>query len=98
MLMFESVFRDLRYAVRVLSKSPGFTIAVTLSLALGIGANTAIYSLLNALLWRTLPVRNPESLTLLTHSAGGPFVGGFTYQQFRAMRNAAPDAELAAWT
>ena len=83
--------RDIRYAGRVLSKSPGFTAAVTLSLALGIGANTAIFSLLNALMWRTVPVRDPESLTLLTHSGGGPFIGGFTYQQYRAMRNAQTD-------
>ncbi|MBW8895777.1 MAG: ABC transporter permease, partial [Acidobacteria bacterium] len=90
--------RDIRYAGRVLSKSPGFTAAVTLSLALGIGANTAIFSLLNALMWRTVPVRDPESLTLLTHSGGGPFIGGFSYQQYRAMRSAQTDAELAAWT
>src|SRR4051812_45747416 len=90
--------RDIRYAGRILSKSPGFTAAVTLSLALGIGANTAIFSLLNALMWRTVPVRDPESLTLLTHSGGGPFIGGFSYQQYRAMRSAQTDAELAAWT
>jgi putative ABC transport system permease protein len=90
--------RDIRYAGRILSKSPGFTAAVTLSLALGIGANTAIFSLLNALMWRTVPVRDPETLTLLTHSGGGPFIGGFTYQQYQAMRSAQTDAELAAWT
>jgi predicted permease len=96
--MFQSLVRDVRYALRVLSKSPGFTVAVTLSLALGIGANTAIFSLIDALLWRTVPVRDPESLALLTHSAGGPFIGGFSYQQYRAMRHAQADAQLAAWT
>jgi predicted permease len=93
-----SLIKDIGYAGRVLSKRPGFTVAVTLSLALGIGANTAIFSLLNALMWRTVPVRDPENLTLLTHSGGGPFIGGFTYQQYRAMRGAQTDAELAAWT
>jgi predicted permease len=62
---------DLRTAVRSLQKSPGFTIVAVLSLALGIGANTAIFSLLDQVLWRQLEVRNPGELVLL-HLPVGP--------------------------
>ncbi len=54
--------QDLRYALRILRASPGFTATVVLSLALGIGANTAIFTLTDAIMWRMLPVRNPEDL------------------------------------
>jgi predicted permease len=99
MSFLQSLAQDFRYAVRVLRKSPGFTAAVTVSLALGIGANTAIFSLIDAVLWRTLPVSDPESLVLLTHGRGESFEGGFSYQQYVAMREqtrAIP--QLAAWS
>jgi hypothetical protein len=60
--------------------------AVVLSLALGIGANTAIYSLMDALMWRILPVKDPQSLIVLTHGQSRDFTGGFTYRQYRLMR------------
>ena len=61
----EQIAQDLRYGLRQLGRSPGFTLAVVLSLALGIGANTAIFSLLDAVMLRLLPVKSPERLVLL---------------------------------
>ena len=70
----EDAWLDLRYAARSLGRSPGFTVVVVLSLALGIGANTAIFSVTDGLLLRMLPVRDPQQLVLLQGSVYSDFL------------------------
>jgi putative ABC transport system permease protein len=95
---FEHLRRDVGYAFRALRRSPGFASAVVLTLALGIGANTAVFTLIDALSWRSLPIRDPESLQLVSRIRMGRTETGFTYPQFRAMREAAQGAELAGYS
>ena len=72
----ESFFADIRYALRIVRKSPGFTTVAVMTLALGIGANTAIFSLLDALVLRDLPVPHAEQLVQFgAHPPGDPFTG-----------------------
>src|SRR5581483_1975514 len=62
--VLENILRDLGYAARVLRKSPGFTLTAILTIALGIGASTAVFSLMNALLLRPLPVPHADQLVV----------------------------------
>ena len=61
----DNFWKDLRYAFRMLFKSPGFTLVAVLALGLGIGANTAIFSVFNGMLWRPLPVKNSKQLVVV---------------------------------
>jgi predicted permease len=88
----ETLVADLRYAVRVLARQPSFTAVAVLSLALGIGANAAIYSLIDRVLWRQLPVTNPDSL--VTTPASYSFA---KFQRFRALaKDSFEDAALTS--
>src|SRR5262245_50321991 len=71
------MFQDLRYGFRMLLKKPGFTLIAVLSLALGIGANTAIFSLLDAVLLKSLPVSQPDKLVLFGNGKNMGVTNGF---------------------
>jgi predicted permease len=77
----ESIARDVQYAIRTLRNAPGFTTVAVLTLALGIGANTAIFGLIDALMLRQLPVRDPDQLVVLTRIQGGQSGEHFSYPQ-----------------
>src|SRR5437763_11531044 len=70
-----TLLQDLRYGLRMLAKNPGFTAVAVLTLALGIGANTAIFTLIDGLLLRSLPVQKPDELVLLGHGLDRGVVG-----------------------
>lgn len=80
--------QDVRHGFRTMRRSPGFTIVACVTLALGIGANTAIFSLVNVLVWRDLPVRDPESLVQFTWQyPGDPPMHSFSTQNYEHYRD-----------
>src|SRR5262245_53254080 len=96
----QTLWQDLRYGARMLLKNPGFTLIAVMTLALGIGANTAIFSLTDQILLRRLPVERPEELVVLR--SPGPKTGrvwcdgdcdaSFSYPMYKALRDRGGDA------
>ena len=93
---FDESAQDLRYALRTLRSNPGFAAVAILSLALGIGANTAIFSLLDAVMLKSLPVARPGELALLTSHGASVYSSSFSYPLFQRFRDMAPANTLLA--
>src|SRR5438270_12431391 len=93
----ESTCQDLRYALRFLGKSRAFTVTAVLSLALGIGMNTAIFSLLDAVLLRSLPVRSPQDLVVVAARSGSRESFSLSWPEFQALSGSEALAGMAAF-
>ena len=93
--------QDLRHAIRFLRRSPGFTAVAVFTVALGIGANTALFSVLDAVVLKSLPVRDPDRFVLLSlRNARGDRVIGFSYplfSEFRAHNQSLTGMLAATW-
>lgn len=88
--MLTQIGHDLRFALRTLRKNPGFTAVVVTSLALGVGANTAIFSVINAVMLKSLPVDHAEQLYLVKHEARTASAQRFSVPLFEHLRAALP--------
>ncbi len=82
----DTLFRDLRYAARIITNSPLFAGAAILTLALGIGANTAIFSVVNAVLLRPLPFKDPSRLVLVVEKSSFPVIST-SYENYQDWRD-----------
>lgn len=87
----ETFWNDLRHGVRGLRRSPGFAVACVLTFALGIGANTAIFSMVNALVFRPVPAQKPEQLTYFVAHQNLSWSNGFSYANFMEVRRESHD-------
>ena len=95
--LIENLLQDVRYGLRVLRRNPGFTTVAVLSLALGVGANTAVFSLINAVMLKSLPVESPEQLVRLAWGNPG-YTALFPYPIFQQLRDHSPGfSDVLAW-
>jgi hypothetical protein len=103
--MLDTTFQDLRFTLRQLAKSKGFTITAVMTVALAIGANSAIFTLVNAVMLKSLPVADPGHLYRLGDGDNCCVIGGlqgrlsiYSYPMYFYLRDHAPEfAELAAF-
>ena len=80
------MLKDIRQAIRLLAKNPGFTVIAALSLAIGIGANSAIFSFADALLLRPLPVQDPGGVVSISTNTPDDQFGGTSFPDYRDFR------------
>lgn len=92
--VLELLFKDIQYGFRMIARNPGFTLIAVLSLALGIGANTAIFTLIDAVMLRSLPVKHPDELVAMGNTArtgglstGGPRLDIVSYPFYQRLRD-----------
>jgi predicted permease len=96
----EKLIQDIRYSLRILRRSPGFTAVAILSLALGIGINTSIFSVTYAVLWKSLPYKDTDRLMMvyqtLADKAGQPGALAWSYPRYEALRDRNESFEMLA--
>src|SRR6202035_3488168 len=95
--LMSTAWHDIRYALRMFLKNPGFTAVAILTLGLGIGTNTAIFSVVNAVLLRPLPFRDPGKLCLLYEHFPAVGILGPSYENFTDWRDQSTSYDSVAF-
>src|SRR6185437_3849804 len=85
--IMDSIIKDIRYAIRGLMKRPGFVAIAVITLALGIGANTAIFSLVNTVVLRSLPVDHPNEIVSVAVRGRDDSMSAFSYPNYKDFRD-----------